>query len=174
MIQWHACSAKQALEELRSGPGGLTGAEAARRLVAHGPNRLARKKDKSFPARLLGQLKDPMILVLLVAAALSLWASGGEDWLDAAIILGIVAVNAIISLSQEDSARKALEALSQMSAPAARSRATSPTMIWRLTPSSPARAVADTGWADCSSRSRIWALRCWAFMGFPLFQTGCL
>jgi len=119
MTQWHACSTKQALEELRSGAGGLTGAEAARRLVAHGPNKLAHKKDKSFPARLLGQLKDPMILVLLVAAALSLWASGGEDWLDAAIILGIVAVNAIISLSQEDSARKALEALSQMSAPAA-------------------------------------------------------
>ena len=59
-----------------------------------------------------------MILVLLAAAALSLWASGGEDWLDAAIILGIVAVNAVISLTQEDSARKALEALSQMSAPA--------------------------------------------------------
>ena len=119
MTQWYACSAKQALEELRSNQGGLTGAEAARRLVSHGPNRLARKKDKSFPARLLGQLKDPMILVLLVAAALSLWASGGEDWLDAAIILGIVAVNAVISLSQEDSARKALEALSKMSAPAA-------------------------------------------------------
>ena len=94
MTQWYACSAKQALEELRSNQGGLTGAEAARRLVSHGPNRLARKKDKSFPARLLGQLKDPMILVLLVAAALSLWAGGGEDWLDAAIILGIVAVNA--------------------------------------------------------------------------------
>ena len=70
MTQWHACSTKQALEELRSGAGGLTGAEAARRLVAHGPNKLAHKKDKSFPARLLGQLKDPMILVLLVAAAL--------------------------------------------------------------------------------------------------------
>ena len=120
MTQWHTYSAKQALEELRSGKGGLTGAEAARRLVAHGPNKLAHKKDKSFLARLLGQLKDPMILVLLAAAALSLWASGGEDWLDAAIILGIVAVNAILSLSQEDSARKAMEALSQMSAPAAR------------------------------------------------------
>ena len=119
MTQWYAYSAKQALEELRSNQGGLTGAEAARRLVAHGPNKLAHKKDKSFLVRLLGQLKDPMILVLLAAAALSLWASGGEDWLDAAIILGIVAVNAIISLSQEDSARKALEALSQMSAPAA-------------------------------------------------------
>ena len=119
MAQWHTYSAKQALEELRSNQNGLTGAEAARRLVTHGPNRLTQKKEKNLLARLLGQMKDPMILVLLAAAALSLWASGGEDWLDAAIILGIVAVNAVISLSQEDSARKALEALSQMSAPAA-------------------------------------------------------
>lgn len=58
-----------------------------------------------------------MILVLLAAAALSLWASGGEDWLDAAIILVIVVVNACISISQEDSAEKALEALRKMSAP---------------------------------------------------------
>lgn len=61
-----------------------------------------------------------MILVLLGAAGLSLWAGGGEDWLDAAIILGIVAVNACISLSQEDSAQRALDALRQMSAPQAR------------------------------------------------------
>ena len=119
MAQWHTQSIKQALEELRSDKNGLTGAEAARRLVAHGPNRLAHRQEACFLARLAGQLKDPMILVLLAAAALSLWASGGEDWLDAVIILGIVAVNAVISLSQEDSARKALEALSQMSAPAA-------------------------------------------------------
>ena len=45
--------------------------------------------------RLWDQLKDPMILVLLGAAALSLWSSGGEDWLDSAIILLIVVVNAI-------------------------------------------------------------------------------
>ena len=61
-----------------------------------------------------------MILVLLAAAGLSLWATGGEDWLDAAIILVIVAVNACISISQEDNAEKALEALRQMSAPLAK------------------------------------------------------
>ena len=119
MEQWHAKTAKDTLEQLRTSQEGLTGAEAAKRLVQHGPNRLARKKDKSFAARLLGQLKDPMILVLLGAAALSLWVGGGEDWLDAAIILVIVAVNAAISLSQEDSARKALEALEGLAAPVA-------------------------------------------------------
>ena len=119
MEQWHAKSVKDTLEELRTGQGGLTGVEAAKRLIQHGPNRLAQKKEKSFFTRLLGQLKDPMILVLLGAAALSLWAGGGEDWLDALIILVIVAVNAAISLSQEDSARKALEALERLSAPVA-------------------------------------------------------
>ena len=78
MAQWHTYSAKQALEELRSNQNGLTGAEAARRLVTHGPNRLTQKKEKNLLARLLGQMKDPMILVLLAAAALSLWASGGR------------------------------------------------------------------------------------------------
>lgn len=51
-------------------------------------------------------MKDPMILVLLGAAGLSLAASRGEDWLDAAIILVIVVVNNIISISQEDHAHR--------------------------------------------------------------------
>ena len=53
MEQWHAKTAKDTLEQLRTSQEGLTGAEAAKRLVQHGPNRLARKKDKSFAARLL-------------------------------------------------------------------------------------------------------------------------
>ena len=70
----------------------------------------------------LGERPSPRGLfgLLLAAAGLSLWATGGEDWLDAAIILVIVAVNACISISQEDSAEKALEALRQMSAPLAK------------------------------------------------------
>ena len=119
MEQWHGKSVRDTLEGLRTSQGGLSGGEAARRLIQHGPNRLEQKRETSLLARLLGQLKDPMIVVLLAAAALSLWAGGGEDWLDAAIILVIVAVNAMISLSQEDSARKALEALEHLSAPVA-------------------------------------------------------
>ncbi|UQT49517.1 hypothetical protein M5E87_06805 [Flavonifractor plautii] len=88
-------------------------------------------------------MKDPMILVLLAAAALSLWASGGEDWLDAAIILVIVVVNACISISQEDSAEKALEALRKMSAPWPRWCGTGRFSGWR-----------PTGW--CPATSSIW------------------
>lgn len=109
---WHTYSTRQTLSELETDKSrGLSGAEAERRLARWGPNRLEEGRRQGLLLRFLGQMKDPMILVLLAAAALSLWASGGEDWLDAAIILVIVVVNACISISQEDSAEKALEAL---------------------------------------------------------------
>jgi len=57
---------------------------------------------------------------LLAAAGLSLLSSGGEDWVEAVIILVIVLVNAVISITQENSAEKALEALQKMSAPLAK------------------------------------------------------
>lgn len=115
---WHTYSTRQTLSELETDKSrGLSGAEAERRLARWGPNRLEEGRRQGLLLRFLGQMKDPMILVLLAAAALSLWASGGEDWLDAAIILVIVVVNACISISQEDSAEKALEALRKMSAP---------------------------------------------------------
>ncbi len=98
---------------------GLSGEEALRRLERCGPNRLEGGKPPSLFRRILAQLKDPMILVLLAAAALSWWAGGGEDWLDSAIILLIVVVNAVLSISQEDSAQRALAELKKLSAPTA-------------------------------------------------------
>ena len=120
MAAWHSGTTAQWMKELDSGPGGLTEGEAARRLKDHGPNELTPPRRPSLALRVLGQLKDPMILVLLGAAALSLAASRGEDWLDGAIILCIVVVNGIISITQEDHAQQALEELRRMTAPAAR------------------------------------------------------
>ena len=118
---WHTYGIKQVLSELKTDKArGLSGPEAEVRLARYGPNRLEGGRRPGLLRRLLGQLKDPMVLVLLAAAGLSLWASGGEDWLDAAIILLIVVVNACISISQEDSAQRALAALRRMSAPMAR------------------------------------------------------
>ena len=121
MSAWHTKPAAQVLDELGSDRRrGLSQDEAQRRLEQYGPNELEHQEGEGFFARFLGQMKDPMILVLLSAAALSLWASGGEDWIDAVIILVIVVVNALISISQEDNAQKALEALRKMSAPMAK------------------------------------------------------
>lgn len=121
MSAWHEKSVAGTLEELRTDRRrGLSEEEAARRLERYGPNRLEGKPPRSMVLRLLDQLKDPMILVLLAAAGLSFWSSGGEDWVDSVIILLIVVVNAVISISQENNAQRALEALQRLSAPQAR------------------------------------------------------
>ena len=120
MEPWHSLSAAEALERTDSRRGGLSAREAARRLERDGKNVLQGAGRPPVWLRFFLQFKDPMILVLLGAAGLSLAAGGGEDWLDAAIILLIVVVNAAISISQEDSAHRALEALRDLSAPKAR------------------------------------------------------
>lgn len=114
-------SLRQVAEELKTDPErGLSEQEAAQRLGQYGKNELARSKPPSLLLRCLAQLKDPMILVLLAAAGLSLVAGGQRELLDAGIILLIVGFNTVLSVSQEDSARKALEALQEMAAPRAR------------------------------------------------------
>ena len=121
MTQWYAKTSGQVLTELNvSVRAGLTARQARERLSQYGPNRLAGAEKEPLWARFLSQMRDPMILVLLAAAALSLISSGGEDWIEALIILVIVVVNACISISQENSAEKALEALQKMSAPLAK------------------------------------------------------
>ena len=121
MSAWHSKTAAQALSDLgTSRERGLSAAEAGQRLEKYGSNELEQAVGKSLLRRFLGQMGDPMILVLLAAAALSLWASGFQDWLDSAIILIIVLVNAAISISQENNAQRALEALRKLSAPQAR------------------------------------------------------
>lgn len=120
MQQWHAMTSKEAAAQLRTDPvRGLSPGEARARLEEYGPNRLEQAGRRSLLLRLWEQLKDPMILVLLAAAALSWLASGGEDLLDAVIILVIVLVNGAISIVQESNAEKALEALREMAAPQA-------------------------------------------------------
>ena len=112
---------RQVLDTLDTDPDqGLTQGEGARRLAGYVENKLEKAKPPGLFRQVLAQLRDPMILVLLGAAALSLLAGGGRDWLDAAIILLIVVFNTVISVSQEDNARKALEALEKLAAPRAR------------------------------------------------------
>ena len=121
MSQWYAKTPGQTLSELGvTQSAGLSARQAQERLEKHGPNKLSGAKKEPLWLRFLNQLRDPMILVLLAAAGLSLLSSGGEDWVEAVIILVIVLVNAVISITQENSAEKALEALQKMSAPLAK------------------------------------------------------
>lgn len=119
MNNWHSIPTDHLLEELDARPQGLTAKQAKDRLDRYGPNELPAPKQASLLARVLAQVTDPMIVVLLAAAGLSLAVSGGKDWLDGAIILVIVVVNSVLSISQEDRAQQALEELQKLSSPMA-------------------------------------------------------
>ena len=96
---------------------GLSSADAAARLQRFGPNRPPPPRRVTWPQRLLQQLRDPLIIVLLVAAALTI-ATG--DHPDAVIIAIVIVANTTVGLAQEIKADNALAALQAMTAPEAR------------------------------------------------------
>jgi len=102
---------------------GLTSPEVARRLADHGPNELAGEPPTPMWRRVLAQLKDPLVLLLLVAVGISLvaWvAEGADGWpFDAVVIAVIVALNAVLGVVQERRAEDAVAALQRTSAPSA-------------------------------------------------------
>lgn len=114
---WHAKPADVVLAALDSTPDGISTEEARRRLAEDGPNELASKPPKTFGAMVREQLGDPMVLILVVAAALSALL---QEWAEAGIIFAIVVVNAAIGIVQESRAQSSLEALRSLSAPSAR------------------------------------------------------
>ncbi len=102
---------------------GLNDGQVAERLDTYGKNKLEDKKKAPLIARFFAQMNDFMIIVLLAAAAISLFIShihGDNDYIDAVIILAIVTLNAVLGLVQESKAEKALEALKKLSAPSAK------------------------------------------------------
>ncbi|MDT2691939.1 calcium-translocating P-type ATPase, PMCA-type [Enterococcus gallinarum] len=121
MDLWFTKSKEEVLRSLdTNAAAGLSSQEVEKRLQSFGRNELEVKKKESLLKKVIGQLEDPMIIVLLIAAFLSYVSSGFEDWIDSVIILLIVVINAIISISQENNANKSLEALQKMSAPLAK------------------------------------------------------
>ena len=113
------CEEKEAvLAELDSSENGLSSAEAQKRLEAHGKNKLKEPAKESLIKRFFGQMADPMIIILLVAAAISgvLAVTQSESFADVIIILAVVVVNAVLGVYQENKAEKAIEALQEMSA----------------------------------------------------------
>ena len=104
--------------EIGSGENGLTAAEADERLQKYGKNKLKEAEKDSLIKRFFSQMKDPMIIILLCAAAIStvLDVVNGEVPYDTFIILFVVIVNAVLGVVQESKAEKAIEALQEMSA----------------------------------------------------------
>ena len=115
----------EVLKELGVSPeAGLGEEEVAAPRGKFGENKLAEKKKKSLTARFFAQFKDVMIVILLIAAivsfAIAITEKNAKEFIEPALILLIVILNAVIGVAQESKAEKALDALKNMSAPHAR------------------------------------------------------
>ena len=103
---------------------GLNEAQLDQARAKYGKNVLREAKKPSLLMRFLAQFKDVMIIILIIAAVISFFvaAQSGEpkEFLEPALILAIVILNAIMGMMQESKAEKAMEALKSMSAPHAR------------------------------------------------------
>lgn len=109
---WHHLAASEVLQLLDSNlETGLAEEEAARRLSAYGRNEVTSKKRTSGLKRFLLQFHTPLIYILLVASVITFLLA---EYVDSAVIFGVVIINAIIGYIQESKAERAIDALSRM------------------------------------------------------------
>lgn len=120
----HLMSKEEVRRKLKSNfDKGLKEEEAEARLQEFGKNILSQKKKESIIIKFIKQFNDFMIIILIVAAAISAIMAkidGTGDYIESIIIIAIVVFNAIMGLVQENKAEKSLEALKKMSAPVAK------------------------------------------------------
>ena len=119
MKKTYTQSAQEVLRDLGVGAEGLTTAQAQERLAKYGPNKLKEAEKPTLLQRFLAQLKDPMLIILMIAAAVSAvtgMLAGENEWAEVIIILAVVLLNAILGVIQESKAEAAIEALQTMTA----------------------------------------------------------
>ena len=131
-MDYYLESVENTLKALDTAESGLSRDEARKRLVEHGGNELAKGRKKSLLRRFAGQLTNPMVLILLAAAAVSLAitishsvsgaAVGFSEYAEIAVILAVVVLNSVLGVVQESKAEKAIEALQKMGAATATAR----------------------------------------------------
>ncbi len=108
-------SVEDVFKEVQSSPSGLSSQEAASRLEKYGANTLHEGKKKSLLEKFVDQFKDSMVIVLLVAAVVSMFAhSGDPDPTNSIIILVVVLLNAVLGVFQDSKTEEAIEALKKM------------------------------------------------------------
>ena len=118
MKQEYTQTPEQLLSQLETTEQGLSSAEATARLEKYGPNKLKDAEKPTMVQRFLAQLKDPMLVILMVAAAVSAVTNylAGESFAEVFIILIVVLLNAVLGVLQESKAEAAIEALQTMTA----------------------------------------------------------
>ncbi len=111
-------SVHEVLQENNTSEGGLSSVEVEKRREQFGKNKLDEPKKKSLIVRFLLELANPMIIILIVAAAVSGLTAfySGESFADVIIIMAVVIINAILGVVQENKAEKAIAALKEITA----------------------------------------------------------
>lgn len=111
-------STEDVLSEVKSSADGLTSQESKLRLDRDGKNKLVEGKKATLLQRFLSQLADPMIIILIIAAAVSGVTAvySGESFADVIIIMSVVIINAVLGVFQESKAEKAIAALQEIAA----------------------------------------------------------
>lgn len=122
-MEWHTLSVKEALKSLETSESGLSPEEAGRRLAEHGKNSIAIEKKISPLSIFINQFKNTLVILLLIAALVSLAVSyinpAESEVIDAILIFAIVVANAAFGFVQEYKAERSIEALTRMAAPRA-------------------------------------------------------
>ncbi|HMM21772.1 MAG TPA: cation-translocating P-type ATPase [Selenomonadales bacterium] len=118
MKLWHSVDIDPIMTMLESDKEkGLSGPEAKQRLLQEGPNELKEKERETLLQRFISQFKDFLVLILIAASVISAFTG---EFVDSAVIIAIVLMNAALGVFQEFKAEKALESLKKMAAPSAK------------------------------------------------------
>ena len=112
--EWHALKAEEVLKHLEVKEQGLTTEEAERRLAHYGQNQLLEATRPGFLQMLWEQLNNFVVILLIVASVVSALLG---DYVEAAAIMAIVVLNAVLGIVQEQRAEEALAALKKLAAP---------------------------------------------------------
>jgi Ca2+-transporting ATPase len=112
-VNWHAMNANQVIQYLQTRLDGLTDREANERLTVYGLNKIKAEKRTSRAAILTKQMKEPLVIILLVAITISAFVG---QLVDAIIIIAIVILSILVGFIQEFKSEKAIEALKKMTA----------------------------------------------------------
>ena len=116
MKTWYQMTAEEALRGMESSHGGLSSGQAEVRCGQFGENVLQEHARKKIWQVFLEQFQDLLVLILIVAAAISVLSGSGES---AAVIFAVITMNAVLGTIQHEKARKSLESLKKLSAPVA-------------------------------------------------------
>ena len=119
MTNWYQLDNDAVLSELQSTPEGLSSSEAKKRLAQYGPNELVERAGRQPLEIIIEQLKEPLVIILILAALVSLFLG---EIAEVIVIMTIVILNAIIGFTQEYRAEQAIAALKQMAVPTVRVR----------------------------------------------------